>query len=155
MNLALSVAQQGQALGEVPVGAVVVLNGEVIAQAHNECFLQPNPAAHAEMLAIQRAAQVLQDRHLTQCDLYVTLEPCPMCAAAIGLARLRRVYFGAYDPKGGGVDHGPRIFQHTSCFHVPEIYGGIQESDCASLLSGFFQTLRDKPEKIPCQKKTS
>ncbi len=126
--------------GEVPVGAVIVAraSGEVVATAHNEVEKRSDATAHAEMLAIQRATKKLGSKSLKGYDLYVTLEPCPMCATAISFARIDRVYFGAYDPKSGGVEHGPRIFNSTSCHHAPEVYGGIMESECAALLKEFF-----------------
>lgn len=137
MALALAEAEAAGARGEVPVGAVIVKDGMVIARAGNRVEELGDPTAHAEMLAI-RAAAALGDRRLEGCDLYVTLEPCPMCAAAISLARLRRLYFGAYDPKGGGVEHGAKVFDHATCHHRPEVYGGLEESRAAGMLRGFF-----------------
>jgi tRNA(Arg) A34 adenosine deaminase TadA len=144
MALALDEARRAGADGEVPVGAVVVdgATGAVVARAHNEVEATGDPTAHAELLAIRRAARTLGARRLEACDLYVTLEPCAMCAAAIALARVRRLTFGAYDPKGGAVDHGPRIFEQATCLHRPEVYGGIAERDCEALLKAFFQGLR-------------
>lgn len=137
MALALAEAEAAGARGEVPVGAVIVKDGMVIARAGNRVEELGDPTAHAEMLAI-RAAAALGDKRLEGCDLYVTLEPCPMCAAAISLARLRRLYFGAYDPKGGGVEHGAKVFDHATCHHRPEVYGGLEESRAAGMLRGFF-----------------
>jgi tRNA(adenine34) deaminase len=137
MALALAEAEAASARGEVPVGAVIVRDGEVIARAGNRVEELGDPTAHAEMLAI-RQATALGDKRLENCDLYVTLEPCPMCAAAVSLARVRRLYFGAYDPKGGGVEHGAKVFDHATCHHRPEIYGGIEESRAAQLLRTFF-----------------
>ena len=144
MALALSLARCAAARGEVPVGAVVVdgRTGEVLARRHNRTRLDTDPTAHAEMLAIRAAAKKAGAARLAHCDLYVTLEPCPMCAQAISFARLRRLYFGAPDPKGGGVEHGPRIFAQTTCFHAPEIIGGLRESECGELLKGFFRERR-------------
>ena len=144
MALALEYARRAAAKGEVPVGAVLVdgRSGDVLARAHNLTEAQTDPTAHAEMLAIRRAAKRLGAARLAQCDLYVTLEPCPMCAQAISFARLRRVYFGASDPKGGGVEHGPRIFAQKTCFHAPEVIAGLRESECAALLKDFFRARR-------------
>ncbi len=129
--------------GEVPVGAVLVGDdGVVIAAAGNRVEAEHDPTAHAEMLVLRAAAAALGQKQLDGCDLYVTLEPCPMCAAAISLARIRRLYFGAYDPKGGGVEHGPRIFEQPTCHHRPEIYGGIDERRAGALLRAFFQERR-------------
>jgi tRNA-adenosine deaminase (EC 3.5.4.-) len=142
MRLALHYAQAAALQGEVPVGAVIVQGSKVIACAGNRVMQDRDPTAHAEILAIRQAAITLQEARLEQCDLYVTLEPCAMCAQAISLARLRRLYFGAYDPKGGGVDHGSRVFDHATCHHRPEIYGGIHETECGALLKDFFNGLR-------------
>lgn len=144
MEIALAEAQAAAAAGEVPVGAVLVdgVSGEVLSRTHNRVERDADPTGHAEVLAIRAAAARLGTARLTQCDLYVTLEPCPMCAAAIGFARLRRLYYGAADPKGGGVEHGPRIFTQPTCHHRPEIYGGIEESRAALLLRDFFQARR-------------
>ncbi len=145
MKQALIEAIAAAQRGEVPVGAVIVdgLTGEVIAVAGNETEAAADPTAHAEILAIQRACKIKGAARLPECDLYVTLEPCPMCATAISFARLRRVYFGAYDPKSGGVDHGPQIYNHSSCHHKPEVYGGIDEQECAGLLKKFFKERRE------------
>jgi tRNA(Arg) A34 adenosine deaminase TadA len=142
MALALREAGTAAADGEVPVGAVVVKDGEVVAAAHNRPRALNDPTAHAEVLAIRRACEVLRDERLSGCDLYVTLEPCAMCAAAISFARIRRLYFGAPDPKGGAVEHGPRFFAQPTCHHAPEVYGGIRESEAAALLRAFFTDKR-------------
>lgn len=129
--------------GEVPVGAVIVnADGQLIATAGNRTLEFKDPTAHAEMLAIRAAALSLSSERLIDCDLYVTLEPCAMCAAAISFARLRRIYFAAGDAKMGAVEHGPRFFQHATCHHVPEIYSGIGESEGEELLKSFFQSRR-------------
>jgi tRNA(adenine34) deaminase len=142
MDKAIEQAKLARSHGDVPIGAVIVLDGEVIASAGNEIVLSNDPTAHAEMLVLRRTAQALGTARLVDCDLYVTLEPCPMCAQAIAFARIRRLYYGAYDPKGGGVDHGPKIFTQKTCNHKPEVYGGIQEQQCASLLLDFFNEKR-------------
>jgi tRNA(adenine34) deaminase len=144
MAMALVEAAAAAAAGEVPVGAVLVdgASGEVLARARNRVEELHDPTAHAEMLAIQAASRALGLKRLEGADLYVTLEPCPMCAAAVSFARLRRLYFGAYDPKGGGVEHGARVFDQPTCHHRPEIYGGIDESRAAALLRGFFAARR-------------
>jgi tRNA(adenine34) deaminase len=143
MSLALAEAEAAAARGGVPVGAVLVdgETGAVLSAAGNEVEATGDATAHAEMLVLRRGVARGGGR-LVGCDLYVTLEPCPMCAAAIALARLRRLYFAAYDPKGGGVEHGPRIFEQRSCNHRPEIYGGIDEARAASLLRDFFRGKR-------------
>ncbi|MBN9261399.1 MAG: nucleoside deaminase [Hyphomicrobium sp.] len=143
MDRALALARAAAELGEIPVGAIVVgPDGSVIAEAHNLTRARKDPTAHAEMLVIQQATQVLQSERLIGCDLYVTLEPCPMCAAAISFARLRRLYYGAADPKGGGVEHGARVFSHATCHHAPEIYPGLGESEARAMLEQFFADLR-------------
>ena len=143
MATALAAAQAAAAAGEVPVGAAVVAaDGTVLAVAGNRVLRDHDPTGHAEILALRQAAATRGDARLPDCDLYVTLEPCPMCAQAISFARIRRLYFGAYDPKGGGVDHGPRIFQQPTCHHRPEVYGGIGEAAAAALLRGFFAARR-------------
>ncbi|WP_066559149.1 nucleoside deaminase [Croceicoccus bisphenolivorans] len=142
MQAALDEARAAADAGEVPVGAVVVKDGQIVARAHNAPRALKDPTAHAEMLAIRRAAEVLGDERLTGCDLYVTLEPCPMCAGAIAHARIARVYYGASDPKGGAVEHGCRTFEQPTCLHRPEIYSGIGESEAADLLRGFFAERR-------------
>jgi tRNA(adenine34) deaminase len=144
MGLALAEARNAAAAGEVPVGAVLVdgPSGRVLAAAGNRVERDRDPTAHAELLVIRAAAAATGAPRLAEADLYVTLEPCPMCAAAIGFARLRRLYFGAYDPKGGGVEHGARIFQQPTCHHRPEIYGGIAEREAGALLAAFFKARR-------------
>ena len=144
MAEALLEARAAAARGEIPVGAVIVdsATGQIIARGGNLTEAAHDPTAHAEMAVIQQACKIKATPRLPECDLYVTLEPCPMCAAAISFARLRRVYFGAYDPKGGGVDHGPKIFQQPTCHHRPEVYGGIHEQECAVLLKDFFRDRR-------------
>ncbi len=143
MLAALAEAEAAGARGEVPVGAVVVrADGTVLAQAGNRTREFNDPTAHAEMLAIRAACAVLQSERLTDADLYVTLEPCPMCATAISFARIRRLYFGAADLKGGGVENGPRIFSQPSCHHAPEVYGAIEETRAAALLRDFFSARR-------------
>jgi len=135
-------ARAAAARGEVPVGAVIVKNGSVLATAGNRPRELHDPSAHAEMLAIRQACETLSDERLTDCDLYVTLEPCTMCAAAISFARIRRVYFAAYDPKGGAVESGVRFFSQPTCHHAPEVYGGIRETEAAALLKDFFAERR-------------
>ena len=137
-------AEAAGARGEVPIGAVVVeaATGRVLAAAGNRTKEDHDPTAHAELLAIRAAAAALGSERLTACDLYVTLEPCPMCAQAISFARIRRLYYGAPDPKGGGVEHGPRLYAQPSCHHVPDVYGGIEETRAGELLRGFFRELR-------------
>jgi tRNA(adenine34) deaminase len=142
MDMALDEARQAQDRGEVPVGCVIVRDGLVLAMAGNRTLAGRDPTAHAEMLAIRAAAQKLGSERLTGCDLYVTLEPCAMCAAAISFARIRRLYYGAPDPKGGAVDHGPRFYQSPTCHHRPEVYGGISEAASAALLREFFKARR-------------
>jgi tRNA(Arg) A34 adenosine deaminase TadA len=144
MDLALAEAEKAARSGEVPVGAVVVeaASGRVIAAAHNRTETDRDPTAHAELLAIRAAAAALGAPRLPGCDLYVTLEPCAMCAQAMAFARIRRLYYGAEDPKGGGVVHGARIFQQSTCHHRPEIYGGIGEARAAVLLRDFFAPRR-------------
>ncbi len=144
MAAALAYARRGATRGEVPVGAVVVdgETGDILARRHNLVESHNDPTAHAEMLVLRVAARRLGAARLTHCDLYVTLEPCPMCAQAISFARIRRLYFGASDPKGGGVEHGPRIFSQATCHHKPEVVGGLRESDCGELLKDFFKERR-------------
>ncbi|MFC4350192.1 nucleoside deaminase [Fodinicurvata halophila] len=143
MKKALDQARQGAAAGEVPVGALLVgPQGDVLAAAHNRVEVDDDPTAHAELLVLRHAAAQLGAARLAGCDLYVTLEPCAMCAQAIAFARIRRLYFGAYDPKGGGVDHGARIFQQPTCHHRPEVVGGVQEQACGEVLKDFFQARR-------------
>ena len=144
MATALATARRGAGRGEVPVGAVMVHgpSGRIIARRHNLVLAHNDPTAHAEMLAIRAAAKAAGTARLTHCDLYVTLEPCPMCAQAIALARIRRLTFGAPDPKGGGVEHGPRIFDQPTCHHKPEVIGGLREAECGELLKDFFRERR-------------
>jgi tRNA(adenine34) deaminase len=144
MRLALEAARRAAAAGDVPVGAVLVdaMTENIVAAAGNRVEQDTDPTAHAEMIVIREAATLRKDVRLSNCDLYVTLEPCPMCAAAISFARIRRVYFGAFDPKGGGVENGPRIFDQSICHHRPDVYGGIGESDAAALLKAFFAARR-------------
>lgn len=145
MELALALAARAAEAGDVPVGAVVVsAQGEVVGAAGNEMIKRADPTAHAEILAIRAAAAALSSERLIDCDLYVTLEPCTMCAGAISLARLRRVYFGAFDPKGGGVEHGVCFFDQPTCHHRPEVYGGIMEREAGQLLTDFFAARRGR-----------
>lgn len=143
IDLALEEARAAAARGEVPVGAVVTdAAGRVLARAGNEVEARADPSAHAEILALRAAAALRGDPRLPDCTLTVTLEPCPMCAQAASFFRVRRLAFGAYDPKGGGVEHGARIFAATSCHHAPEVIGGLREGDCAALLREFFAARR-------------
>ncbi|MGH6792563.1 MAG: nucleoside deaminase [Methyloceanibacter sp.] len=143
MKLALEEAHAARDLGEVPIGAVVVSgSGEILARAGNRTLALHDPTAHAELLAIREACARLGSERLTDCDLYVTLEPCAMCAAAISFARIRLLYFGAPDPKGGAVEHGPRFFAQPTCHHAPEVIGGLEESEAAALLREFFAARR-------------
>ena len=142
MEMALEEARAAQAAGEVPVGCVIVRDGAVIARAGNRTLADRDPTAHAELLAIRQAAVALGSERLTGCDLHVTLEPCAMCAAAMSFARIWRLYYGATDPKGGAVDSGVRFFASPTCHHRPEIYGGINETEAAHLLRGFFAARR-------------
>src|SRR4051794_15048182 len=143
MRAALDAAAAAATMGEVPVGAVVVLDGRVIATAANAPRTRHDPTAHAEMLAIRTAAEAIGDDRLSDCDLWVTLEPCAMCAGAIAHARIARLYYGAPDPKGGAVEHGPRLFAQPTVHHRPEIYPGIGEEEAAQLLRDFFASRRD------------
>jgi tRNA(adenine34) deaminase len=143
MLLALATARAAAHSGEIPVGAIVrTADGSILAIAGNRIENTNDPSAHAEILAMRAAASIRGQPRLPDCDLIVTLEPCPMCAHAISLFRIRRLIFGAYDPKGGGVDHGPRIFQAASCHHRPEIIGGVHEAEAAALLRDFFRKRR-------------
>ncbi len=143
MDRALAQARAAAQRGEVPIGCVVVgPDGAVLAEAGNRTEADRDPTAHAELLAIRAAAALLGSPRLIDCDLYVTLEPCPMCAAAISFARIRRVYYGASDPKGGGIEHGPRIFSQPTCHHRPEVYPGIAEREAGELLQAFFKARR-------------
>jgi len=142
MSIALEEARAAAARGEVPVGCVVVRDGTIVARAGNRTIADRDPTAHAELVASRAAASALGSERLADCDLYVTLEPCAMCAAAMSFARIRRLYFGAVDAKGGAVEHGVRFFAAPTCHHRPEIYGGINESECGELLKSFFQARR-------------
>ena len=135
-------ARAAGARGEVPVGAAITRDGAVLAAAGNRTRALNDPTAHAELLAIRAACAALGAERLTGCDLYVTLEPCPMCAAAISFARIRRLYFAAYDPKGGAVENGVRLYGQPTCHHAPEVYGGLRESEAAALLKEFFEERR-------------
>ena len=142
MDLALKAAETARKSDEVPIGCVIVLNNEVIAAAGNRTLTDRDPTAHAEILAIRDAAKVIGSERLTDCDLYVTLEPCTMCAAAISFARMRRLYYGAADPKGGAVESGVRFFASKTCHHVPEVYSAVGENEAAALLREFFKARR-------------
>ena len=142
MQRALDLAEASAAAGEVPVGAVITRRGEVIAEAHNMPRKTCDPTAHAEILAIRRAAEALGEERLLDCDLWVTLEPCTMCAGAIVHARLAKVYYAASDPKGGAVEHGARVFDQAQCLHRPEVYSGIGEAKAAEMLREFFKERR-------------
>jgi tRNA(adenine34) deaminase len=138
MDLALAEARAAAAAGEVPVGCVIVRDGAVMARGRNRTIADRDPTAHAEMVALRAAAATLGGERLTQCDIYVTLEPCTMCAGALSLARIRRLYYGAADPKGGAVDSGVQFFASAACHHRPDVYGGIGEQEAAALLREFF-----------------
>jgi tRNA(adenine34) deaminase len=142
MSLAFAEARSAELRGETPIGAVLVRDGKVIASAGNRTRELSDPTAHAEMIAIRDAAARLGSERLIGCDLYVTLEPCAMCAGAVSHARLRRLYYGAPDLKGGAVDHGPRFFGQPTCHHAPEVYGGLRESEAAEMLRAFFAARR-------------
>ena len=142
MDLALKSAEMAEKSGEVPIGCVIVRDNEVVATAGNRTLTDRDPTAHAEILAIRQAAEKIGSERLVDCDLYVTLEPCTMCAAAISFARIRRLYYGAPDPKGGAVEHGPRLFGQPTVHHRPEIYPGIGEQEAAALLRDFFAARR-------------
>ncbi len=142
MDLALEEARAAAAAGEVPIGCVIVSGGEVVARAGNRTLADRDPTAHAELLAIRAAAAALGSERLVDCDLYVTLEPCAMCAAALSFARIRRLYYGAADPKGGAVENGVRFFSSPTCHHRPEVYAGIGEGEAAALLRDFFRARR-------------
>ena len=144
MDIALNAARDAAKRDEVPVGAVVVYGptGDVVAAAANRVEELSDPTAHAEMIALHFALRELGAKRLVDHDVYVTLEPCPMCATALSFARIRRLYYGAPDPKGGGVEHGPRIYDHETCHHAPEVYGGIDKERCATLLQEFFKERR-------------
>jgi tRNA(adenine34) deaminase len=142
MDEALDEARAAAAAGEVPIGCVIVRDGAIVARAFNRTLLDRDPTAHAEMLAIRAAGAALGSERLVECDLYVTLEPCAMCAAAISFARIRRLYYGAADEKGGAVENGVRFFASPTCHHRPEVYGGIGEAEAAKLLKEFFKKRR-------------
>ncbi|MGE4350991.1 MAG: nucleoside deaminase [Bdellovibrionales bacterium] len=143
MKIALSEAKAAAARGEVPVGAVLVgPDGQVLAASGNRTEELADPTAHAEILVLREGAKQLQSPRLVGCDLYVTLEPCAMCAAAISFARIRKLVFGAYDPKGGGVEHGPRFYAQPTCHHAPEVIGGVEETAASTLMKAFFEKLR-------------
>jgi cytosine deaminase len=143
MDIALAQARAAAEAGEVPIGCVIVCDGDLVAEAGNRTLADRDPTAHAEMVAIRRAAEAMGTERLVDCDLYVTLEPCTMCAAAISFARIRRLYYGAEDPKGGGVDNGVRFYAQPTCHHAPEVYSGMSEVEAAEILRGFFQGKRD------------
>jgi len=142
MDMALAEARAAGLRGEVPVGCVIVRDGEVIARAGNRTVTDHDPTAHAEMIAVRDAADLLRSERLDDCDLYVTLEPCAMCAGALSFARIRRLYYGAADPKGGAVDNGVKFFASPACHHRPEVYGGLAEAEASALLKAFFQERR-------------
>jgi tRNA(adenine34) deaminase len=142
MDMALAEARAAADAGEVPVGCVIVRGGEVVARTRNRTLGDRDPSAHAEMLAIRRAAATIGSERLVDCDLFVTLEPCTMCAGALSFARIRRLYYGAADPKGGAVESGVRFFSAPTCHHRPDIYGGIGEQESAALLRRFFAERR-------------
>ena len=142
MSLAFAEARAAEARGEAPIGAALARNGVVVARAGNRTRALADPTAHAEILAIREAAARLDSERLVGCDLYVTLEPCAMCAGAISHARIRRLYYAAPDPKGGAVEHGPRFFSQPTCHHRPEVYGGIREGEAGALLRSFFAARR-------------
>lgn len=141
-DIAFAEAEAARARGEVPIGATVLLEGKPIARAGNRTRELNDPTAHAEILAIRIACAALGSERIGGADLYVTLEPCPMCAGAISFARIRRLYYAAADPKGGGVEHGPRVYAHPTCHHAPEIYSGIREGEAAAMLRDFFRERR-------------
>ncbi len=143
MDAALALAQAALTIGEVPVGAVVVHNGKIIGRGHNRTRIDHDPTAHAEIVAIREATRILGDDRLEDCDLWVTLEPCTMCAGAIAHARIDRLYYGASDAKGGAVDSGVRFFDSPTCHHKPEVYAGMEEETSAKLLMDFFRGRRD------------
>lgn len=142
MTEALEQARLAASLGEVPVGAVVVKDGAVIGRGHNRTRIDADPTAHAELVALRDAARTLGSERLVACDLYVTLEPCPMCAGAISHARIARLFYGASDPKGGAVEQGARVFDQPQCLHRPEVVSGLGEGEAAELLRGFFKDKR-------------
>lgn len=141
-DIAFAEAEAAQARGEVPIGAAILLGGRVVGRAGNRTRELNDPTAHAEMLVIRIACEAMGSERIGGADLYVTLEPCPMCAGAISFARIRRLYYAASDPKGGGVEHGARVFAHPTCHHAPEVYSGIREEEAAALLRAFFHAKR-------------
>tara|TARA_R110002033_G_scaffold24755_3_gene57855 strand:+ start:1013 stop:1471 length:459 start_codon:yes stop_codon:yes gene_type:complete len=143
MDAALALANQALAIGEVPVGAVIIRNGEIVGRGHNRTRIDQDPTAHAEIVAIREATRFLGEDRLDGCDLWVTLEPCTMCAGAIAHARIRRLYYSAGDAKGGAVDNGVRFFESPTCHHKPEVYAGLEEKLSAKLLTDFFRGRRD------------
>lgn len=144
MVLALQQAQEAQELGEVPVGAVLVDGqGAILSQSHNLTIQQADPTAHAEINVIREACQKMGSQRLEGISLYVTLEPCPMCATAISFARIQTLYYGAFDPKGGGVDHGPFVYDQSTCHHKPQVFGGVMAPECGALLTDFFKGCRE------------
>ena len=142
MDVALAEARVAQSMGEVPIGAVITHQGAIIARAGNRTRTLNDPTAHAEILAIRYACEALGSQRIEGCDLYVTLEPCAMCAGAISHARIRRLYYGVADPKGGAVEHGPRFFNQPTCLHAPEVYGGLAEAEASQMLKNFFKARR-------------
>ncbi|GLV26262.1 nucleoside deaminase [Sphingobium sp. TomTYG45] len=142
MRRALDLARAAELAGEVPIGAVVTLDGRIVGEGENRNRRDCDPTAHAEIVALRAAAERLGDFRLTGCDLWVTLEPCPMCAGAISHARIARLYYGAADPKGGAVEQGPRLFTQPQCLHRPEVYGGLGEAEASALLRDFFAARR-------------
>jgi tRNA(adenine34) deaminase len=142
MDEALAEARAAEAAGEVPIGCVIVRAGAIVARAGNRTLRDKDPTAHAEMVALRQAGAAIGSERLVDCDLYVTLEPCAMCAAALSFARVRRLYYGAADPKGGAVESGVRFFASATCHHQPEIYGGIGEAEASALLKDFFRERR-------------
>ena len=142
MDLALEQAKTAESAGEVPIGCVIVRDGAVLAAAGNRTLTDRDPTAHAEILALRQAARALGSERLVDCDLYVTLEPCTMCAAAISFSRIRRLYYGAADPKGGAVDSGVRFFAQPTCHHAPEVYPSVGENEAAGMLRDFFRARR-------------
>jgi tRNA(adenine34) deaminase len=142
MDMALAEARAAGSRGEVPVGCVIARGGEVVARAGNRTLADHDPTAHAEIIAIREAAHLVRSERLDDCDLYVTLEPCAMCAGAVAFARIRRLYYGAADPKGGAVDNGVKYFASPTCHHRPEVYGGLAEAEASALLKEFFRERR-------------
>jgi tRNA(adenine34) deaminase len=142
MDLAFEAARAAEAAGEVPIGCVIVRDGDVVATAGNQTLRDKDPTAHAEIVALRQAAKAIGSERLIDCDLYVTLEPCTMCAAAISFARIRRLYYGAADEKGGAVDNGVRFFTAPTCHHRPDVYGGIGQSEAEAMLKDFFRARR-------------